>query len=117
MLAQYLPPWFKDAECGTVDPALFWPDEYNEGSPPGPGWERFAQKVCNRCPVRRQCDDYAAEIQDWAVWGGQPRKPKNKNLVHQPGGLSYEEEAVYNGARTPNPQPNVKTWASSPRAT
>lgn len=46
--------WTALAECAQVDPDLWHPDKGQGG-----GNHSFAKKVCDRCPVKRECLDYA----------------------------------------------------------
>lgn len=62
------PHWSEWAACLREDPELFFPI-----SEAGPGLEQAdrAKAVCRRCPVARECLDYALETgQDTGVWGG-----------------------------------------------
>ena len=60
--------WRKRAACRDANPELF----FSVGQ--GPDAEAFteaAKKVCGRCPVRKQCLDWALTTdQDYGVWGG-----------------------------------------------
>lgn len=55
--------WQTRAQCVGVDPEVFFPDR---GQP-----TRIAKWICRRCPVQRECLDYAlaARIDD-GIWGG-----------------------------------------------
>lgn len=57
------PEWQKWSECRGVSPALFFPgDGYDE---------RTAKRLCEACPVRNECREYAiAEKELVGVWGG-----------------------------------------------
>lgn len=59
------PAWMLQAACRGMDPALFFP--------PRGGNEqcREALAVCDRCPVRAECLDYAlSEPSLVGIWGG-----------------------------------------------
>lgn len=47
------PAWMADAACGGMDPDLFFP---------GKG-ERAPVEVCDGCPVRAECLDYALDLE------------------------------------------------------
>lgn len=48
--------------CRDADPGIFFP-ELGEGV-------EAAKLVCERCPVQRQCLEYALEAKEgWGVWG------------------------------------------------
>lgn len=60
--------WRHEAACVGEDPELFFPI----GST-GPALEQIeaAKQVCNRCPVRTECLEFALDTnQDSGVWGG-----------------------------------------------
>ncbi len=55
--------WHEHAACRGVDPELFFP-------PRGGEWDE-ARHVCERCPVRRECLEYALETgEKFGIWGG-----------------------------------------------
>src|SRR6201994_1690222 len=60
--------WWRSAACRDTDPELFFPvTQYG----PGAGETERAKAVCQACPVRRQCLQYAlATGQAHGVWGG-----------------------------------------------
>lgn len=55
--------WMRDALCAQADPEAWFPN---------PGEHSTAAKtICDGCPIRQQCLDYArAEDIRWGVWGG-----------------------------------------------
>lgn len=56
-------PWFQFAACKGMDPELWFPDR-NGGAPE-------AKAVCQGCPVRDACLDYAhRELIHHGIWGG-----------------------------------------------
>jgi WhiB family transcriptional regulator, redox-sensing transcriptional regulator len=60
--------WWQDAACRTADPDIFFPVSAH-----GPGQEDIARAkaVCTRCPVCKQCLEFAlATHQVHGVWGG-----------------------------------------------
>jgi WhiB family redox-sensing transcriptional regulator len=60
--------WGSLAACLDCDPDLFFPI-----APSGPALQQIAQAkaICARCPVRRECLQYAlATHQVHGVWGG-----------------------------------------------
>jgi WhiB family redox-sensing transcriptional regulator len=60
--------WQSRAACLDCDPDLFFPI-----APSGPALQQMeqAKAVCTRCPVRRECLQYAlATRQVHGVWGG-----------------------------------------------
>jgi WhiB family redox-sensing transcriptional regulator len=64
--AQYA--WRKDALCRDTDPDLFFPVGTT-----GQALVQIdrAKEVCDQCPVKQDCLDYALETnQDSGIWGG-----------------------------------------------
>ncbi|WP_025273766.1 WhiB family transcriptional regulator [Haloglycomyces albus] len=60
--------WRHEAVCRDEDPELFFP--IGDTGPALVQVEK-AKAVCNRCPVREQCLQWAlASGQDAGVWGG-----------------------------------------------
>ena len=67
--------WMEDARCAQVDPELWHPD--GTGSTYGD-----ARRICERCPVQRQCAAFAQESEGdvahshrHGLWGGElPRQ-------------------------------------------
>lgn len=104
MIAKFMEPWMKRAKCGEADASAFhaneagrtiWSEEQQDYVPAHPTrfWAREAIMICGRCPVLRECDQYAVRnnIQDNSVWGGKVRKAKDSkgNVRHAPQGTLY----------------------------
>ena len=71
--------WWQAAACRTADPDIFFPVSAH-----GPGQEDIAQAkaVCARCPVRKQCLQFAlATHQVHGVWGGTTEEER-RLLMH-----------------------------------
>lgn len=64
--------WMRDAACKGMDPSLFFVE--------GPGeTKNQAVAVCARCPVRRDCLDYAIENREYhGIWGGVGRDVRDR---------------------------------------
>jgi WhiB family redox-sensing transcriptional regulator len=67
--------WEDLAACAGMDTELFFPR--TEGAK---GSERVnkARETCRRCPVRRDCLDYAIETDRWGIWGGMDTAERKK---------------------------------------
>lgn len=66
---------FKHAACRGKPPSLFFPDLSNRGGriPEGgrPDPYADARPICDRCPVRAGCLDFALDgREDYGMWGG-----------------------------------------------
>lgn len=60
--------WRRDAACKDLDPNLFFPIGVT-----GPAVDQIAaaKSICNQCPVRGECLDFAITTnQEFGVWGG-----------------------------------------------
>ncbi len=64
--------WRHAAACRAMGPELFFPPD----GPEGREWDpEPARAVCERCPVRGDCLDWAvASGQSHGVWGGATEK-------------------------------------------
>lgn len=55
--------WMQDGACRGVDPEMFFPTRGGDSA--------TAKKVCEGCPVKDECLDYALRTcQKYGVWGG-----------------------------------------------
>jgi WhiB family redox-sensing transcriptional regulator len=53
-----------DAKCAEVTPDIFFPEFGNNHS-------RQAVKICDACPVKEVCLEYALGNDEvWGIWGG-----------------------------------------------
>lgn len=57
--------WTKRASCLDMDTNFFF-DKYEESVSVRYGID----KLCNDCPVKRQCLSIGVTRQEWGVWGG-----------------------------------------------
>jgi hypothetical protein len=63
--------WQLDALCPQTDPELFFPEKG--------GSTAEAKAVCNACPVKSQCLDYALETaQRFGIWGGMSERERRR---------------------------------------
>lgn len=63
--------WMADAACRDHDPELFYP---TAGLPTA-----AALAICQGCPVRERCADYAdANHERHGVWGGMVTEQRNR---------------------------------------
>jgi WhiB family redox-sensing transcriptional regulator len=66
--------WQADAACAGSDPSWWFPE-----SGCGRNWwltpeSLMALQICNECPVRRECGDFADREREVGIWGGEFRK-------------------------------------------
>jgi WhiB family redox-sensing transcriptional regulator len=65
------PTWMKRAACRGTDVDLWFPGQG------GPVAE--AKAICETCPVREQCLDYAlSNNEHWGIWGGMADRARRK---------------------------------------
>ena len=63
--------WQDLAECKGMDPTLFFGPEHAETVKEKRDREDAAKAVCNRCPVRAECLEYALDAREaYGIWGG-----------------------------------------------
>ena len=61
--------WRRRAACRGEDPELFFP--VGTTGPAALAQIAEAKKICARCPVRRECLEFAvARKQEYGIWGG-----------------------------------------------
>jgi|SRR5882762_6700331 len=69
--------WRDRAACLGKDPALWFPEEQEEGEPhrrETPRMYKVAKRVCLGCPVQDECLEYAlANREQYGMWGGHTR--------------------------------------------
>ena len=59
-------PDFERAECLGVDTELFFPTSFAD-------WDASKvaiQAICNRCPIKEPCLDYALTVKVYGIWAG-----------------------------------------------
>lgn len=65
--------WMRDGHCRHYPPAAFFPSD-------GVGVD-VARQICDGCPVRSECLEYAlAERIDHGVWGGCSERERRRIL-------------------------------------
>lgn len=64
--------WVDEAVCYAQPSDIFYPGDPHGGQPSDrPEDYRVAKSLCDRCPVRRPCLEYAlATGEKWGMWGG-----------------------------------------------
>jgi WhiB family redox-sensing transcriptional regulator len=63
--------WMRDALCAQTDPEAFFPEKG--------GSTREAKKVCQSCPVRAGCLEYAlAHDERFGIWGGMSERERRR---------------------------------------
>jgi WhiB family transcriptional regulator, redox-sensing transcriptional regulator len=54
--------WRESAECRGAPINLFYPE--------GAEISHEALALCERCPVKQECQDYGVVFEDWGIFGG-----------------------------------------------
>lgn len=63
--------WQADALCAQTDPEAFFPEKG--------GSTRDAKRVCNECPVREACLEYAMDNDErFGIWGGLSERERRR---------------------------------------
>ena len=66
--------WAANAACKDADPNLFYSDYL---STDGRFMQNTAIQICNRCPARIPCLEYALIYERHGVWGGMNEHQRN----------------------------------------
>lgn len=69
----------RDGLCAQTDPELFFPEK---GEAP-----RDAKRICEKCPVRIECQEYALQNNElFGIWGGlTPRERRRIRAARREG--------------------------------
>lgn len=63
--------WQDRAACKGMDPVIFFGPEHAETVKEKREREDAAKAVCNTCPVKHDCLEYALEAREaYGIWGG-----------------------------------------------
>ena len=64
-------PWADQAACLVAEPDTFFPEKG--------GSTREAKRICNDCPVKAECLEYALENDErFGIWGGMSERERRK---------------------------------------
>lgn len=67
------PEWQERASCPQTDPEAFFPEKG--------GSTREAKRICSRCEVKAECEEYAlTSNQRFGIWGGLSERERRKRL-------------------------------------
>jgi WhiB family redox-sensing transcriptional regulator len=73
--------WQVDAACRGGDASLFFAPSYFEKREEKDAREASAKVICQRCPVRESCLEYALAIREpHGVWGGRNELERRRLL-------------------------------------
>lgn len=75
-----IPDWHKDASCVGMDDEIFFGDSDSKARPALSLTQlRVAQKICNACPVYKECLTHALEEREaYGIWAGTSRRARLK---------------------------------------
>ena len=63
--------WVSDALCAQTDPEAFFPEKG--------GSTKDAKRICQMCPVRQECLQYAMENDErFGIWGGLSERERRR---------------------------------------
>lgn len=66
--------WVDEALCAQVDTEMFFPGQFDSVDP--------AKRVCQTCPVRLECLQYALQNPDIdGVWGGTSKRERTRMRI------------------------------------
>ena len=79
-------------ECLEANPDIFFADEHDEDEQYGKSEQAIAVTICNRCPIKRQCADYAMRTnQEHGVWGGMLPVQRRVYMAKRASGIKERE--------------------------
>jgi WhiB family transcriptional regulator, redox-sensing transcriptional regulator len=89
--------WRAAGACLSADPDLFFPIA---GGAPSAAQQAKALRICDRCPVRQECLDFAMQMGEMqGIWGGttpderiRTRRRRSRNRV--PAAPAWREPAI-----------------------
>lgn len=71
VLRSYAEPWMAEAICSQTDPDAFYPEKGCSSAE--------AKRVCQGCPVREICLEFAlANHERWGIYGGKSERERRK---------------------------------------
>lgn len=74
LLAEILPitreGWTADAACAEIAGDMWYPDKGESGAP--------AKRICRRCEVQIECEDWALRNEEWGIWAATSREERRK---------------------------------------
>jgi hypothetical protein len=80
--------WMDRIACAGMDPALFFAHAHTEKSD-------AAKLICDRCPVREQCEAWGGDA-TVGLWGGRtPAERKEKGVSKKPFRIEGQEERFW----------------------
>lgn len=64
-------PWMAKGICAQTDPEEFYPEKG--------GSTRAAKRICQGCPVKKECLDYALDRDErFGIWGGASERERRR---------------------------------------
>ncbi len=94
--------WMREGKCRDMDPDVFFPSD-------GVGVQ-VAQRVCNDCPAKAPCLEYALALRiNEGVWGGTSERERRRLQRHRRG-------VTTTSFPVRDPQPAGRHWTAFPRS-
>lgn len=83
-------PWMLEASCRNMDPDIWFPELPNGHSMDKEAREKYDREVelalaiCNGCPVKEDCLEYAYDTKTYdGIFGGTEGKERRKNAKNR----------------------------------
>jgi WhiB family redox-sensing transcriptional regulator len=81
-------PWRAKAACNGLDPTIFYPQSEDDSD------AEQAKSVCDQCPVRHDCLEYALGFREKeGVWGGATERERRR-IIRQRRRAAYAATAA-----------------------
>lgn len=72
------PDWMASALCAQTDPEMFFPEPGRHST------SKAAKAICDRCPVKAECRQYAADTREpYGIWGGTSERQRRNGRRRQ----------------------------------
>jgi WhiB family transcriptional regulator, redox-sensing transcriptional regulator len=81
--------WRPQGACHDLDPATFFPSRGDSLRP--------AMNVCQACPVKAECLEWALHHENFGVWGGQSERARRTMRRKRGISLKLPQLATYGG--------------------
>lgn len=87
-------------ECTEADPSYWFADPFDEDEPGGKSERAIAITICNRCPLRKACADFAMQENiEYGIYGGMMPQQRKAYKDKRASGIRERERLFGSGGR------------------
>ena len=80
-------PDFTNASCKEIGVELFFPEDSGFSHE-----ERYVKKLCNECPIIKECLEWALHHENFGIWGG--TTPMDRRVIRRARNIRVAEILV-----------------------